>query len=241
MPLTQEYRRFLGEKLDSFSVELNKIASTVTNRAARDEIQDIATGTYARLAMSYSSTRKSRANKGGADNMPSKPPKPCCAPGCPTLTHSRYCPQHASQARRIEDSRRGSAASRGYGSKWTRWSAAHRRRFPVCQLCALEGRTTPSDLSHHLHPVSQGGAVFVPDDQLLAVCRDCHPRVEPLGERWREAADPPRGIGVKIAPNGDLPKPTPPRTAFGAIFGPHRGQAGDRGNHPSPANGGLTQ
>lgn len=59
----------------------------------------------------------------------------CLHPGCNALTDATYCQEHAPlHAERID--RRGSAASRGYDSKWSRFSKWYLSR-PENQFCAL--------------------------------------------------------------------------------------------------------
>jgi predicted HNH restriction endonuclease len=51
----------------------------------------------------------------------------------------------------------------------------------------LEGRTTQTEIVHHIKPVACGGEVDPGDDGLLPVCSSCHQRVEGLGREWRKA------------------------------------------------------
>ena len=46
--------------------------------------------------------------------VPSKPLKPCRQPGCKNVTASLYCETHVLNKK---DTKRGSAAKRGYGSE----------------------------------------------------------------------------------------------------------------------------
>jgi 5-methylcytosine-specific restriction enzyme A len=118
--------------------------------------------------------------------MSSKPLRPCRHPGCLGLTREVYCEQHKSE-RFARDKHRGSAAERGYDSRWNKYSDAYKRSHPLCALCEAEGRTTAVDIVHHINPVSEGNAVLAGDDGLLPVCVQCHPRVEGLGREWRKA------------------------------------------------------
>jgi 5-methylcytosine-specific restriction enzyme A len=62
-------------------------------------------------------------------------------------------------------------------------------------VCEREGRVTPTAAVHHIVPVSEGGAVFVGDESLVAVCRTCHVKIEKLGRDWTVG-----GIGVGKSP-----------------------------------------
>ena len=59
--------------------------------------------------------------------------------------------------------------------------------IPLCVVCELEGRTTLTDVPHHLDPVANGGELYPGEEGLLPVCNRCHQRVEKLGHGWRKA------------------------------------------------------
>lgn len=53
--------------------------------------------------------------------MPRKPKRPCSQPGCPELTHQRFCVAHAKEeARRYERYQRDPATRKRYGRAWRR-------------------------------------------------------------------------------------------------------------------------
>lgn len=54
--------------------------------------------------------------------MPKRPPRPCKHPGCPQLSHTGYCEEHAPAvpASSPLSPPRRSAARRGYGRGWRR-------------------------------------------------------------------------------------------------------------------------
>ena len=111
--------------------------------------------------------------------MPRKPPKPCSYPGCPELTHERYCPRHAKKEQQQYDQRRGTAYQRGYGSRWTRIRKRFLMENPLCVECYREGRAEPATIAHHVIPKDQGGSDN--DDNLQALCVAHH---ELKHERW---------------------------------------------------------
>jgi len=49
--------------------------------------------------------------------------------------------------------------------------------IPLCVVCELEGRTTLTDVPHHLDPVANGGELYPGEEGLLPVCN----RVPPKG------------------------------------------------------------
>ena len=62
--------------------------------------------------------------------MPRKPARPCRYPGCPNFCESGavYCPEHMKDGSvNLREKWRGSAASRGYDSRWRK---ARRTRAP---------------------------------------------------------------------------------------------------------------
>lgn len=61
--------------------------------------------------------------------MPTRPRSPCSAPRCPNL---KPCPVHGRQAEQAYDTRRGSAASRGYDARHRRWRLLVLAEHPLC-------------------------------------------------------------------------------------------------------------
>ena len=80
-----------------------------------------------------------------------------------------------------------SSRQRGYTRQWNKIAEIHKACNPLCALCEAEGRVTVATKSHHLQRVSDGHAVIVGQDELLAVCDACHQRVEGLGRDWMRA------------------------------------------------------
>jgi len=90
--------------------------------------------------------------------MPPKIKKECSHPGCHELTIERYCPEcqekYGKQEQKAYDKRRGSSASRGYGSRWSKASKAFLSK-PENQFCVLRlpGCTGIADTTDHIDPV----------------------------------------------------------------------------------------
>lgn len=82
---------------------------------------------------------------------PTKPLRPCAAPGCPRLTDSGRCPQHQRQARtQYNETVRDKAAQRFYNSPaWKALRASKLRKDPFCEVCLREGRTVAAVIVHH--------------------------------------------------------------------------------------------
>jgi 5-methylcytosine-specific restriction protein A len=86
--------------------------------------------------------------------VPSKPKKPCSYPRCPELTNERYCLQHKQQQARKYDQHRGSAAQRGYGSRWRKYRAWYLKQYPfcVCDECKKKELPLPANVVDHIIP-----------------------------------------------------------------------------------------
>ncbi|TVS19297.1 MAG: HNH endonuclease [Gammaproteobacteria bacterium] len=96
-------------------------------------------------------------------------PKPCAHPGCRALVTSGRCEKH----RRKADRARGSAAERGYDSRWTRLRNWFIRAHPLCAWCAESGRTSAAQIVDHIVPIRAGGA-RLEESNLQSLCRSCH-------------------------------------------------------------------
>jgi 5-methylcytosine-specific restriction protein A len=104
--------------------------------------------------------------------MPTKPPHPCNHPGCPALTHERFCPAHKHEQRRRFDANRGTTKQRGYHGTWPArrklWLDAH----VLCAEHERNGEVVAATEVDHVIPKSQGGA----DDEsnFQSLCKPCH-------------------------------------------------------------------
>ena len=73
------------------------------------------------------------------------------------------------------DQQRGTAASRGYDSRWSRYSTLYRKRHPLCVMCLAEGRTRASECVDHIEPVSgPDDPKFYDESNHQALCRRHH-------------------------------------------------------------------
>lgn len=101
--------------------------------------------------------------------MPWPAPKQCKKPGCPGLTHDRFCEAHQREHNAEYERRRGSASARGYGRKWRKLAAFILIRDPYCMADGCNEWSTEVD---HIVPRRRGGT----DDpsNLQGMCHDCH-------------------------------------------------------------------
>ena len=66
--------------------------------------------------------------------MPTKPKKPCSFPGCPLLTHDRYCEEHTKVMNaRYNKYERPYDSSERYGHKWRRIRNRYIEAHPLCE------------------------------------------------------------------------------------------------------------
>ena len=116
--------------------------------------------------------------------MPYKPPKPCSYPGCPNLTHDRYCEKHQREVNRNYDRYHRDPESPGrYSGEWRQIRKMQLHRQPLCEMCLREGRYTAASLVHHIRPLAEGGSNEA--DNLLSLCSPCHSRLHAeRGDRW---------------------------------------------------------
>lgn len=75
---------------------------------------------------------------------------------------------------RGEQIERASAQERGYTFIWHRVRDLYLGAHPVCQNCKAQHRTVPATVVHHIIPKVAGGGDE--DENLMALCRDCHAR-----------------------------------------------------------------
>ncbi|WP_368657640.1 HNH endonuclease [Metabacillus halosaccharovorans] len=83
--------------------------------------------------------------------MANKPLKPCNHMRCPNLTREQYCEQHKSNTNAY-DKHRGTAAQRGYNSKWRKARNTYLMKHPFCVECAKDGITNPATVVDHIVP-----------------------------------------------------------------------------------------
>lgn len=117
--------------------------------------------------------------------MPRKPATPCSYPGCPKLTHSRYCDEHTKiTERNYRKYERDPQIDKRYGREWRRIRARYVAEHPLCEQCQKDDRLTPTQEVHHILPLSKGGTHDFTN--LMALCKPCHSRISALdGDRWR--------------------------------------------------------
>ena len=118
-------------------------------------------------------------NKGGESGLnmsPYAPKHPCGFPGCHILvdTQDRLCEKHRAQERKEIDRRRGSAACRGYDSRWRSARERYLVLHPLCVGCQHHGRLTAATVVDHILSHKGDWKRFWDESNWQALCRSCH-------------------------------------------------------------------
>ena len=119
--------------------------------------------------------------------MPKKPKHPCSYPGCPELTHERYCDKHNKQ-RNKEYERYGRKYKKHerYGSSWKKIRDKYAASHPYCEECFINGVMVPMEHVHHVIPLEEGGTNDF--DNLMSLCKSCHSKIHAKrGDRWHNS------------------------------------------------------
>lgn len=107
---------------------------------------------------------------------------------------------------------RGSAASRGYDSRWRKARRIFLQRHPLCCMCEQVGRLTPATVVDHITPhklgdalqsgnpeaISKAQALFWDQSNWQPLCKPCHDGDKQQLERTGRL----RGCGVDGWPIG---------------------------------------
>ena len=96
--------------------------------------------------------------------MPYRPPSVCIEPGCLNyaIPGKTRCREHHKERKQNRNQWRGSAASRGYDSKWAKFAKWYLRQHPICEECGRESR-----VPHHIIPLDQGGDKYDENNQII--------------------------------------------------------------------------
>ncbi|PHM39240.1 MULTISPECIES: HNH endonuclease [Xenorhabdus] len=109
--------------------------------------------------------------------MPWQPLKRCSYPNCRERVKSGRCEQHKREARRQQDSKRGSRRERGYTPAWDKYRLQFLKSNPLCVHCFKVGVYAPATIVDHIIPIDGGSDVlFWPDFNHQPLCNSCHSR-----------------------------------------------------------------
>nr|WP_090644147.1 HNH endonuclease [Paenibacillus sp. UNC496MF] len=102
--------------------------------------------------------------------MPAKSKRPCGQQGCRNLSAERFCQEHKSST----DLQRGTAAQRGYDSKWRKVRVFFLMKHPLCTRCIKENRITAATIVDHIRPHKGDKALFWDRNNWQPLCKSCH-------------------------------------------------------------------
>jgi 5-methylcytosine-specific restriction enzyme A len=106
-----------------------------------------------------------------------RPKSVCRHAGCTVLVDvAGHCEKHAKQKRRDSDERRGTAAERGYGSRWQKARVTYLVRNPLCVECKAEGAVRAATIVDHVEPHKGDQTLFWDTSNWQALCKPHHDR-----------------------------------------------------------------
>ena len=77
---------------------------------------------------------------------------------------------------------RGSASSRGYGYRWSKFRLSFLSRNPLCEYCQAKGRVEAANVCDHDLPHEHDPELFW-DNTFTALCKHCHDSTKQRMER----------------------------------------------------------
>lgn len=136
--------------------------------------------------------------------------EPYCAVGAcqqRRLPGTGFCQRHAHLSQRARDERRGTAASRGYGSRWQRERARFLKANPLCAHCYTEGKRTLASVVDHIVPHRGDYERMWDRDNWQPLC--AHHHAVKSGQEAHGKG--PRPTGGGGGSKEKAPRPRPPR------------------------------
>lgn len=80
---------------------------------------------------------------------------------------------------RYRETKRNTVAVRVRNSvAWQRFRAWYKAEHPLCEECLKHGRVTATEDVHHIVPINVRPDLALDQDNVLAVCRACHGKME---------------------------------------------------------------
>lgn len=92
--------------------------------------------------------------------------------------HHEPRPQAQREKWKADDDRRGSSASRGYGTRWQKARATFLMRHPLCVCHLANGKVEPAGVVDHIVPHKGDQSLFWDSGNWQALCDDCHKRIK---------------------------------------------------------------
>lgn len=123
--------------------------------------------------------------------MPTRPPSPCLTPGCPLYaTAGGYCATHQRNRARFA-AKPDSEANRIRSSiQWRRLRNWYRATHPLCCDPFGEHKASPVGIDdvHHIFSIESRPDMSLDVNNLAALCRRCHSRVEQMERAGKSTA-----------------------------------------------------
>lgn len=108
--------------------------------------------------------------------MPRKPKRPCSYPNCPELTYDRYCEKHQKVIDKNYNKNCRPYAYLYNSSRWKKLRIQFLANHPLCEECKRNGVITASEVVDHTIPHRGKKELFWDEDNLQALCKECHDR-----------------------------------------------------------------
>jgi 5-methylcytosine-specific restriction enzyme A len=101
--------------------------------------------------------------------VPSSPPSACSYPGCPELTHDKYCDKHKDNQITIKRTYTGD-----YKRGWPALRLMYLRNNPLCKHCRQQGIATIASEVDHIVPIALRPELRLTWSNLQSLCKSCH-------------------------------------------------------------------
>ena len=87
-------------------------------------------------------------------------------PTLPSDRRRRYIP---------EKEKKPAGSNQGFynSTRWRKVSKAHKRNFPLCEVCAANDELKSVDVTDHIVPIEKGGSKFNPLN-FMSMCHEHH-------------------------------------------------------------------
>jgi 5-methylcytosine-specific restriction protein A len=105
--------------------------------------------------------------------MANRAKRPCAYPMCPELVDNGYCDRHR-KLKSIYNERRGTAAERGYGSRWQKARKTYLAHHPFCVECQKAGKVEPATVVDHRIPHKGDPVLFWDENNWQGLCKRHH-------------------------------------------------------------------
>ena len=103
-----------------------------------------------------------------------RPKRFCRKQGCNQLVDEGYCVKHKPEEYQRYDRYRGTAAERGYNSKWRKARLRYLAEYPLCVECHESGLIVPATNVDHIVPHRGDMELFWDIENWQSLCATHH-------------------------------------------------------------------